>query len=173
MLSFLLVVCGIFRTRPKLCMATAFRFALLLCFLTNYSGAQSRKAQTKVVNPFQHYEAARTFQLAGDHEKAAAEYKNFLAESLRGAANAQAHVAQFEQATDLFEEATRLAPEDDSVQLDYASLRLQQKDFPGAQSLVEQVIARHPKNTAARVILGQILFSKAASDAARKALGVP
>src|SRR5215813_9069040 len=172
MLSFLLVVCGIFRTRPKLCMATAFRFALLLCFLTNYSGAQSRKAQTKVVNPLQHYNAARTFQLAGDQEKAAAEYKSFLAGALRGAANAQAHVAQFEQATSLFEEALRLAPEDDSVQLDYASLRLQQKDFAGAQSLAEQVVARHPKNTAARVVLGQILFSKHEYDAARKELEV-
>ena len=153
-------------------MASRFRLALLLCFLPSCNQAQSQKAQTKVVNPRQHYDAARTFQLAGDQEKAAAEYKGFLAGVLRGAANAQAHVAQFEQATNLFEEAARLAPEDDSVQLDYASMRLQQKDFVGAQSLVEQVIARHPKNTAARVVLAQILFSKQEYDAARKELEV-
>ena len=152
-------------------MASGFRLALLLCFLPNCNEAQSQKAQTKV-DPRQHYDAARTFQLAGDQEKAAAEYKSFLASALRGAANAQAHVAQFEQATSLFDEAARLAPEDDSVQLDYASLRLQQKDFAGAQPLVEQVIARHPKNTAARVVLGQILFSKQEYDAARKELEV-
>ena len=81
-------------------------------------------------------------------------------------------MAQFEQATNLFEEAARLAPEDDSVQLDYASLRLQQKDLAGAQSLAGQVIARHPKNPAARVVLGQILFSKHEYDAARKELEV-
>jgi len=153
-------------------MASGFRLALLLCFLTSCNAAQSEKAQTKVVTPRQHYDAARTFQLAGDQEKAAAEYKSFLASALRGAANAQAHVAQFEQATNLFEEAARLAPDDESVQLDYAALRLQQKDFAGAQPLVEQAIARHPKNIAARVILGQILFSKHEYDAARKELEV-
>ena len=152
-------------------MASRFRLALLLCFLPNCNEAQSQKAQTKV-DPRQHYDAARTFQLAGDQEKAAAEYRSFLAVALRGAANAQAHVAQFEQATNLFEEAARLAPEDDSVQLDYASLRLQQKDLAGAQSLAGQVIARHPKNPAARVVLGQILFSKHEYDAARKELEV-
>jgi len=167
-----LAVRDIFRIRPRLCTASRFGLALLLCFLPGCSEAQSQKAQTRVVDPRQHYDAARTFQLAGDQEKAAAEYKSFLAGALRGAANAQAHVAQFEQATNLFEEAARLAPEDDSVQLDYASLRLQQKDFAGAQPLVEQVIARHPKNTAARVVLGQILFSKQEYDAARKELEV-
>jgi len=167
-----LVVRDIFRARPRLPTSSRFRLALLLCFLPSCNEAQSQKPQTKLVNPRQHYDAARTFQLAGDQERAAAEYKSFLAAALRGAANAQAHVAQFEQATNLFEEATRLAPEDDSVQLDYASLRLQQKDFAGAQSLVEQVIARHPKNTAARVILGQILFGKHEYEAARKELEV-
>src|SRR5689334_13140281 len=103
------------RLRPSLCMASGFRLALLLCFLASCNNAQSQKAQTKVANPLQHYDAARTFQLAGDQEKAAVEYKAFLCGALHGAANAQAHVAQFEQATSLFEEAARLVPEDDSV----------------------------------------------------------
>src|SRR4051794_23787752 len=161
-----------FEMRSRLCLTSWSLPALLFSYLISCPWVHSQKPQTNVVSPRQHYDAARTFQLAGDQEKAAAEYRAFLADALRGAANAQAHVAQFEQATNLFEEALRLAPEDDSVQLDYASLHLQQKDFAGAQPLMEQVIARHPKNTAARVVLGQILFSKQEYDAARKELEV-
>src|SRR5215475_12378452 len=130
-----LLVRDFFGIRSRLGL-TLSRLALLLSYVLSCTWVHSQKPQTKVVNPLQHYNAARTFQLAGDQERAAAEYKSFLAGALRGAANAQAHVAQFEQATKLFEEAAHLAPEDDSVQLDYASLRLQQKDFAGAQSLV-------------------------------------
>lgn len=147
------------------------RFAPLL-LLVICASAYSQKPQPEAANPFQHYDAARTFQLAGDQEKAAAEYKLFLASALRGAANAQAHVAQFEQATNLFEQALRLAPDDDSVQLDYASLRLQQGNLAGAQSVAEAVVERHPKNAAARVVVGQILFSRKEYDAARKQLEV-
>ena len=143
---------------------------ILLIFLIASGWAQSHKSQGTAENPLQHYDAARTFQLAGDQEKAAAEYKAFLASALRGAGNAQAHVAQFEQAINLFEEASRLAPEDDSVHLDYASLRLQQGNLAGAQSLAETVAERHPKNPAAHVVLGQILFTRREYDAARKQL---
>ncbi len=146
------------------------RVALLLLLMV--LAAHSQKPQNVPESPLKHYEAARTFQLANDQDKAAGEYKAFLAAALRGAANAHAHVSQFDQASQLFQEALRFAPEDDNVRLDYASLHLQQGDFAGGQSLAEAVVANHPNNVAARVVLGQILFSRKDYDAARKQLEV-
>jgi len=170
MWSFRFALCDFFANGLGVRFTLNLRVGLLLLLGPIWGHAQ--KSQTATESPLQHYNAARTFQVAGDQEKAAAEYKAFLASALRGAANAQAHVAQFDQASGLFEEALRLAPDDDNVQLDYASLRLQQRNFAAGQSLAEAVVDRHPKNAAARVVLGQILFSRKDYEAARKQLEI-
>src|SRR5882672_1866292 len=73
-----------------------------------------------------HYEAARTYGIGGDQEKATVEYKAFLAEALRRTANARAHGGETDAAGSLFTEALSIAPHDQDIRLDYATTLLQQ-----------------------------------------------
>src|SRR6266853_4201897 len=69
----------------------------------------------------QHYQAARTFAVGGDTERAAAEYKAFLAEAMRQMANARAHAGNFTSAFQLFEEAIQVAPDSPLIREGYST----------------------------------------------------
>jgi len=118
----------------------------------------------------QHYDAARTFQLGGDQEHAAAEYKAFLAEAIRRSAIARTNAGESDEAAALFDEVLRLAPDDGDVRLDFALMRLEQGNLPKARSLAEKVVESSPGNARARAVLGQILFSQGDYKAAREHL---
>jgi len=55
----------------------------------------------------QHYDAARTFQVSGDQERAAAEYGLFLSGALRSSAKAKVELGEAEKGISLFEEALK------------------------------------------------------------------
>src|SRR6266849_4521899 len=59
----------------------------------------------------QRYDAARTFALSGDQDRAAAEYKAFLAEALRQIANLRTRERDYASAMPLFAQAIEIAPE--------------------------------------------------------------
>src|ERR1700739_2893403 len=108
----------------------------------------------------EHYDAARTFQLTGDQEQAATEYKIFLAEALRQIADARTRAGEFDFAAKLFSEALVLTPETADVSLDYAALRLQQGNAKEAQSLAERAVKLAPDNAQAQYMLGSALFQQ-------------
>ncbi|HEX2715819.1 MAG TPA: tetratricopeptide repeat protein, partial [Candidatus Acidoferrales bacterium] len=118
----------------------------------------------------QHYDAARTFQLAGDQGHAAAEYKAFLAEALHRSAIGRTQAGEFDEAAGLFEEALRMASDDVDVRLDYASMRLQQGRLAEARSLAERVVQSASGNARARAVLGQVLFGQGDYKAAQEQL---
>src|SRR5882672_4926716 len=66
-----------------------------------------------------HYDAARTFQVSGDQERAASEYVPFLAGALGTTAGAYARLGNPDKAAGFFDEALRLAPTNAAVRLDY------------------------------------------------------
>ena len=108
----------------------------------------------------QHYDAARTFQISGEQEQAAAEYKAFLAEALRQIGNTDTNSEKFEDAAKLFAEAVTLAPENLDVTLDYSTLRLQQGKPKEAQGLAERAVELAPGNARAQYMLGSALFQQ-------------
>ena len=63
-----------------------------------------------------HYDAARTYQLGGDQEHAAAEYRAFLAGALSSVARFHASTGDFVVAADLFEQASRFSPDNADAQ---------------------------------------------------------
>src|ERR1700693_3153690 len=84
---------------------------LIVLFLVPVCDAQTSGAakksparQAKPDSLQQHFDAARTFEIGGDQEHAAGEYKGFLSEALRGIANAKAHANQFDSAAKLFDD---------------------------------------------------------------------
>jgi tetratricopeptide (TPR) repeat protein len=108
----------------------------------------------------QHYDAARTFQISGDQQQAATEYKAFLAEALRQIGDADVNAERYEDANKLFSEALTLAPENADVNLDYAGLRLQEGKPKEAQALAERAIQLAPGNARAQYMLGAALFQQ-------------
>src|SRR5437763_12744396 len=86
--------------------ACALPLAFLLLFPSLLAGQLTTQADTGAEARLQqHYDAARTFQLSGDQEHAAAEYKAFVSGALDTCANADAQAGQFSEAADLFEGA--------------------------------------------------------------------
>jgi tetratricopeptide (TPR) repeat protein len=121
-------------------------------------------------NMQQHYDAARTFQISGDQDRAATEYNNFLVEALRVSAKANVGLGKQDKAAALFEDALRLAPDEPQLLLEYAQLRFRQENFVDAGNLAEKVLASHPDNSQAHSLLGQILFAQGDFNGAREHL---
>ncbi|MDP9161839.1 MAG: tetratricopeptide repeat protein [Acidobacteriota bacterium] len=118
----------------------------------------------------QHYDAGRTFQLSGDQDRAAAEYRVFLAEALRQIANANSHAGEFDHANSLFAEAARLAPGNAEINLDFAAFQLQQENPKKAQTLAETAVRLAPNDAQAQYMLGSALFHQQNYEGAKEHL---
>jgi len=118
----------------------------------------------------QHYDAARTFQLSGDSERAFTEYAAFTTEALRSVARASVRMGQMDQAEKLLNEILAIAPTDVESLEDYAQLRFQQDKLPEAQSLAEKALAASPDSARGHSLLGQVLFAQGDYKEAREQL---
>jgi len=118
----------------------------------------------------QHYDAARTFQISGEQEQAAKEYKAFLAEALRRIGNANTNAQKFEEASKLFAEALTLAPENADALVDYAALLLQEGKPKEAQVFAERAIQLSPGSARTQYMLGSALYQLQDYAAAREPL---
>jgi len=118
----------------------------------------------------QHYDAARTFQVSGDQERAAAEYGLFLSGALRSSAKATVELGEPERGISLFEEALKISPNDAETGLDYGRLLLQQDKPTEARTVVEQILPSAPDDAKAQALLGQILFAQKDYKGAREHL---
>lgn len=117
-----------------------------------------------------HLDAARTFQIGGDQEHAATEYKKFLAEVLRRVAILRARLGEYEQAEKLFQAALGVAPENPDLRLDFAAMRLEQGNLAEAKSLAEMALQSAPKNPRTQYLLGNVLFQLGDYQAAKEHL---
>ncbi|MBI3474366.1 MAG: tetratricopeptide repeat protein [Acidobacteria bacterium] len=118
----------------------------------------------------QHFTAARTFQLSGDQDHAAAEYAAFLAGALRSSAKASYELGEIGRASNLFEQALRVSPDDPEARTDYAQMLFQQDNLAEARAVSEKVLASTPDNARAQLVLGQVLFAQKDYKGAREHL---
>jgi tetratricopeptide (TPR) repeat protein len=152
--------------------------ALFLCALLSFPAlAQAPKPSTagksaqKQEEAFQkHFDAARTYQVGGDQEHAATEYKAFLAEALRRIATLRAHLGKYDDAEKLLTAGLSLAPEDPELLLDFAALRLDQDKLAEAKTEAEKALQADPKNARAQYLLGNVLFQQGDYKGAREHL---
>ena len=148
---------------------------LLIPLLVNFAVSQQNPARREGTSSVQqslqeHYDAARTFQLSGDQEQAATQYKLFLADALRQIADGKTQAGEFDDADNLFREALGLAPESANVNIDYAALRLEQGDAKEAKPLAERAVQLAPDNVQAQYMLGSALFQQQDYEGARQHL---
>ena len=131
---------------------------------------QKSKPRSRSETLQRHYDAAHTFYLGGDLERAAGEYNVFLAEALQTLAEAHSEAGDFDRSVALFEHALELAPQDRDLRLAFALSRFQAGKLPEARALVEKVVESEATNTGARSLLGHILFAQGDYKGAREHL---
>lgn len=106
----------------------------------------------------QHYEAARTFTVAGDSGRADPEFRAFLAEAFRQMANVDSKEANFAQASALFTEAIALEPKSAQLRIDYGNALFQSHDLNGAEEQAQKAVELAPENSDAQQLLGRALY---------------
>lgn len=116
------------------------------------------KQKTPLQELQEHYDAGRTYQLTGSLEQAATEYKAFLAGALRFIGDANLHAGASDKADKVLTEALRFAPESAALNLDYATLLLQQDKSQEAQQFAEKAVQFDPSNSRAQYMLGSSLY---------------
>lgn len=137
-------------------------FALCITVILFCAGtpafAQDDKSPTDNSTPLQeHYDAAQSFQAAGNLSQAALEYKKFLADALGALAEHRAKAGDFTRATSLFDQAVAFAPNDPPLKLEYAEACRAANELHKAKSLAQEVVDAEPQNANAHLVLGQIL----------------
>jgi tetratricopeptide (TPR) repeat protein len=147
----------------------------LICLLLSLTAsAQTPKPSPKGKSPQQqeqafqkHFDAARTFQIGGDQEHAATEYKAFLGEALRRIATLRARLGKYDEAEKLLQAGLSVAPDNPELRLDFAAVRLDQDNFAEAKAEAEKALQADPKNARAQYLLGNALFQQGDYRAAK------
>jgi len=120
------------------------------------------------------YVAALNLQKAGNLDRAAAEYRVFLADALGQFGMDRAHLGDYAKAAPLFDEALALAPDSPDLQVEDARSALLAADYPRAEMLARALLtgfANDPHQLAeAHQILGRALHKMNQDQQARKEL---
>src|SRR5713101_9620938 len=140
------------RTFPVAGICVAFTLLLLavpslLLSADRLADDQKSKPRSRSETLQRHYDAAHTFYLGGDLERAAGEYNAFLAEALQTLAEGHSGAGDFDRSVALFEHALELAPEDRDLRLAFALSRFQAGKLPEARALAEIVVESEATNT--------------------------
>ncbi len=122
----------------------------------------------------EHYDAALRFQKDGNLDKAAAEYRAFLADALGDLAASRAHAGHYASAASLLEKALALVPDSPELNLEYARTALLAGDFARAETIARDFLHDYPGDpqrlAQAHQILGRALLKMNRDQDARKEL---
>lgn len=118
------------------------------------------------------YNAAQHLQSAGDLPHAADAYRNFLVKALWQLAEDHLQAGDYAGGAKLFEQAIAIEPQDAApgLHLAYAQAALSARDIPKAKSLAEALVTSSPKDSNARLVLGEALLQADENREARKQL---
>lgn len=139
-----------------------FRPAVIAVVL-HAAGAASAQAPDPLQ---QHYQAARTYQVAGNLQKAENEYRAALPLALRRMAAIASAKGDAGRAIALLGEALEFSPGDPQLRIELGLARLRQDDAQGAGRDAEAALALDPGNPAALHLLGKSLFAQGRSQEA-------
>jgi tetratricopeptide (TPR) repeat protein len=118
------------------CLLLTIAAALLLLTQLGMAAAQSTHPAHIGPSPMQqHYEAAFNFQSAGNLASANAEYRLFLAMALHAMANGDANLGDYAHAAPLYEQTLVFAPDDLTLEMDYARAARDASDWRKAKAL--------------------------------------
>ena len=120
--------------------------------------AASKNAAPKTDAAQQHFDSAQTYQLAGDLDNAAKEYRRAIAVGLDHLGNLRAARQDYPGAKQFLQQAVAANPDDPDPALDLAIAELYSGDMAKAEADTKTVLQKHPDHVRARVLLGKIDF---------------
>jgi len=143
---------------------------------TKSTAPAPRSVAPKTDTAQQHFESAQTYQLAGDLDNAAKEYRRAIAIGLDHLGNLRAARQDYAGAEQLLKQAIAADPDDPDPAVDLAITELYSGDMPKAETDAKVVLQKNPEHFRARVLLGKIDFLQgnyeAAADELHAALGL-
>src|SRR6266536_960160 len=154
--------------------AWVFAFAIIVSLPLH--GQQPAKITPEPDLLEQHFQAAQTFQLAGDLSHASEEYRKAISVGLQRLGNLRSSESKYSEAIDLLTKSSQLDPGNTDADIDLAVTHFYTGEFPKARSLVEPVLSREPSNFRALNLMGKIEFMQgnfqAAADRLQAALAI-
>src|SRR5207302_5641486 len=135
-----------------------------------------RSAMAKTDTAQQHFDSAQTYQLAGDFDRAAKQYRRAIAIGLDHLGNLRAARQDYPGAEQLLQQAMAADPDHPDPAVDLAITELYSGDLPKAETDAKAVRQKNPDLVRARVLLGKIDFLQgnyqAAADELHAALAL-
>jgi tetratricopeptide (TPR) repeat protein len=135
-----------------------------------------KTAEPKTDAAQQHFDSAQTYQLAGDFDRAAQEYRRAIAIGLDHLGNLRAARQDYPGAEQLLQQAMAADPDNPDPAVDLAITELYSGDMPKAEADAKAVLQKNPDHFRARALLGKIDFLRgnyeAAADELHTALGL-
>jgi tetratricopeptide (TPR) repeat protein len=106
----------------------------------------------------QHVRSAQTYQLAGDYEKAAAEYREAIARGLQHLGNLRVSQGKQAEGIDLLGTAVKIEPAYADAAIDLAIAHFQSGSLEKSRPVVDEVLKQDPQNVRALNLMGKICF---------------
>src|SRR6266567_2434583 len=125
---------------------------------TRSSESAPRSTAPKTDTAQQHFDSAQTYQLAGDFDRAANEYRRAIAIGLDHLGNLRAARQDYSGAEQLLQKAMAADPDDPDPAVDLAITELYSGDMPKAETDAKAVLQKNPDHFRARALLGKIDF---------------
>jgi tetratricopeptide (TPR) repeat protein len=123
-----------------------------------------------------HFDAAQTFQIAGDLDRAAAEYRKGISVALDRLGNLKVSNGDYDAGLDLLSKAVSADPSNKDVQIDMGIAYFRHGDYANAKASVRGVLKSDPSNFRARNLLGKSDFMlgdfQAAADELQAAMSI-
>src|SRR5215470_4527216 len=91
--------------------------------------AQDKEKTPPLLSPQQHFQAAQTFQIAGDLEGAGREYREAISGGLRQLGNLKLSRDDLKEGIALISEAVEFEPDDPEARIDLAFARYKSEEF--------------------------------------------
>ena len=130
----------------------------------------------KIDTAQQHFDSAQTYQLAGDFDNAAKEYRRAIAIGLDHLGNLRAARQDYSGAEQLLQQAMAADPDAADPAVDLAITELYSGDMLKAETDAKAVLQKNPDHFRAHALLGKIDFLQgnyqAAADELHAALGL-
>jgi len=110
---------------------------------------QSPAPAVPASSPEESFQAAQTFQLAGDYERAAAKYHESIGGSLRQLGNLRVSRQEYEEGAGLLARAVQADPGGVEARIDLAIAHFQGRAFEQARTEVEAALRQAPRHVRA------------------------
>jgi tetratricopeptide (TPR) repeat protein len=117
-----------------------------------------------------HFQAAQTFQIAGDMERAQAEYRQYVSAALERLGNLKVADGDLAAGSELLQSATAADPKNAEAAIDLGIAYFRNGDLDKAKLAVERVLENDPSNFRARNLLGKVFFMQADFQSATREL---